>query len=134
MTPRMLSRGGRKGIGRQVFPETAKETGRRLALTDTVTILNLVSSEDGGGDLEREWVPGEDVRGYIKPLRKFPSQAREQEPGGRVSEKTTHLVWLDPEVEVKTSDRVRIYDLDFLILGQETSTEGAFQRLEVMRA
>jgi hypothetical protein len=133
MTPRALVESGRSGIGREVFPESAKEIGRERGLQPgLVTVLRYTKVADGGGDVTRTWVPdSKAIRGRLASVSK--RMAHQVEEGGRLVEEVTHLVWLDPDVVVDVADRLRIEAEDYAIVAREPSTAGAFLRLEVRR-
>lgn len=134
MSPRALAKSGRPGIGGEVFPETAKELGRREGLVEgLVTILRYEPAPDGGGDVTKKWVPdAEPIRGRLHPAR---YQRLHSGPvGSRVSETSSHVVALDPDVSIKTTDRLRIEGTDYIIQSTEQDTEGPFLQLGVKEA
>lgn len=130
MSPRALVDSGLRGASRKALTEGAKETARQLAFIDHyVRILRLVEESDGAGDTTKSYVPAtEAIRGRLKSIRHLPHQ---QPVGGRVSEASTHLVELDPDVEISTKDRLEIEDTIFIILSFEPGTDSAFLQLEV---
>lgn len=133
MTPRALANAGRPGIGSEVFPESAKEIGRRMGLEpDLVLILRYEEAPDGGGDVVKKWTPDPPaVRGRLKSIRRLPHQSP---IAGRVSETSTHLVELDPDVQISTLDRLKIESTEYLIVSFEPTTEAPFLQLEVKEA
>lgn len=130
MTPRMLVDSGLRGSSRKALTEGAKETARQLAfIKGYVRILRYQEAPDGGGDVAKEWIPeAEPIRGRLKSIRHLPHQSP---IGGRVNEASTHLVELDPDVEITTDDRLEISETIFIILSFEPGTDAAFLQLEV---
>lgn len=130
MSPRALVDSGLRGASRKALTEGAKETARELAFIEGyVRILRYQQTPDGGGDVTKSWVPdAKPIRGRLKSIRHLPHQ---QPIGGRVNEASTHLVELDPDVQITTKDRLEISEMVFIILSSEPGTDAAFLQLEV---
>jgi hypothetical protein len=99
---RGLNKAGRPGT--ELFPETAKELGRRVGLTEQVYILKAVKTDDGGGSYELEY------RRQAPSVRARIDSYKRGKPRGviasQINEFTDHIFTLDESVEVKQTDRI----------------------------
>jgi hypothetical protein len=79
-----------------------------LSLSDTGTRLTLTSTDDAGGGASRAWGTASAVPCRIDPLSPMSGVI-----GGRIDERSTHLVTVAPGGTVASSDR-------FVIAGRGT--------------
>lgn len=100
---RGIVQSGRKGT--EIFPETGKELGRRVALTETVYLWKATSKDDGGGSYEPNWEKVEN-----SPIRaRFDSYKRAKPRGvvaDKIDEHTDHIITLDVGPDVDPPDRI----------------------------
>lgn len=130
MSPRPLVRSGLPGIGQEIFPETAKQMARNIGFkSEYITILRNTPKDDGGGDSTPDWKPvGKPVDGRIDALsRRGVGRVVAEE----VNESTTHVVSMDPDADVSTSDRLEVEGVVWTILSEEIHTDKATVRVQV---
>lgn len=100
---RGLNKAGRPGT--EIFPETAKELGRRVGLTEQVYILKAFKSEDGGGAYELDYVK------QIPSVRARIDSYKRGKPrgviGAQINEFTDHIFTIDAPAEVTPIDRIQ---------------------------
>lgn len=95
---------GLRGPGQAIFPEDAKETGRRLGLVYQIGILTYSKTDDGGGSPVPTWTPSGTVRGRLDPVVIRPG--RGAVTAEQVDEMSNALVTVDANVAVNVKDRV----------------------------
>src|SRR5436190_17630169 len=99
--PRSLVHGGLRGPGQDVFPESAIETARHVGYEEgSVVILKKNVTDDGAGSNKTEWIPQPAKRGYIEAISGNSSTTQAEQ----VTEGTTHVIYVDPDVDVTTAD------------------------------
>jgi head-tail adaptor len=76
-----------------------------LGLTDTANIQTRTATSDAGGGASEVWNTGPDVPARIDPVG---GEADERVSGGRISDRSTHLITFAPRTTVTTKDRVSI--------------------------
>ena len=131
MTPRALVKGtGLRGPGQDIFPEAAKQEARNIALVEEAAqVFRNTPTDDGGGDVHDKWQPlGNKVAGRIDSVGR---KGAEQLFGEQIDEATSHVVTLEPGVDVTPDDRVEIEGIMWTITGQAIFTEAASTRLPV---
>jgi hypothetical protein len=107
MSPRAYTGGGLPGPGQEHFPEGARETGRALGLTDSITVLVYEDKGDGAGGSQPQWTSRGSVRGRLDPVTSS-TRGFKDEIANVLNEETTHIVTLDQDSGVSTSDRLEI--------------------------
>lgn len=122
---------GIRGPGQTIFPEDAKEAARRIGLVkDAVVIIKKEQVDDGGGDFTPKWVPQKPaVRGRIDPLGGASKTAREF--AGAIDEATTHLVVMDPDVDIDNKDRLEAEGIVWTITADLVHTDAATTLVQV---
>lgn len=131
MTPRTAAKGhGLRGPGQDIFPEQAKQQARDIALEeDAAQVFRNSATDDGGGDFKAEWKPlGEPVDGRIDAVGR---KGAEKILGEQIDEATSHVVTLEPGVDVTPDDRVEIEGQMWTITGKAIFTDAASTQLPV---
>jgi hypothetical protein len=130
MAPLRSVSSGLPGPGQEIFTEAAKESGRHVGLEeDAALILEFVSEDDGGGDVNETWKPqSERVRGRIDPVG---TRGSAQMFGEQIDESTTHIIYLDPNAEVSSRDRIEIEGTVWTIVSAHFVTDGVTKALQV---
>lgn len=99
---RGLNKAGRPGT--EIFPETAKELGRRVGLTEEIFILTGTQEGDGGGEYEMTYTKQPD------PVRARVDSYKRGKPRGviasQINEFTDHIFTIDRPAVVKPVDRI----------------------------
>jgi hypothetical protein len=121
---------GLKGPGQDIFPEQAKESGRRLGLVVGELQLLDYTPTNEAGSTKPAWTPGATVRGRIDPVG---SASGPSLMGGAINEASTHLITFDDQVEITTQDRVRGLGHDWRITALRERTERLVTRVEAAR-
>jgi hypothetical protein len=127
--PRPLVRSGLPGIGQDIFPESAKQLARNIGFkSEYVTILRNTPKDDGGGDTIPDWKPVSKVDGRIDALSR---RGQGQVIAEQVNEATTHVVSMDPDAEVTTTDRLEVAGTVWIIMSKEIHTDQPTVRVQV---
>jgi len=103
---RGLNKAGRAGT--EIFPESAKELGRRVGLTEDIFILTAIQADDGGGSYELKYEKQEhSVRARVDSYKR-------QKPKGvvasQINEFTDHIFTIDRPAVVTSADRLERAD------------------------
>lgn len=103
---RGLNTAGRAGT--EIFPESAKELGRRVGLTEDIFILTATQKDDGGGSYELAYEKQEHaVRARVDSYKR-------QKPKGviasQINEFTDHIFTIDRPAVVTSADRIERAD------------------------
>jgi head-tail adaptor len=126
--PRAAVRSGLPGIGQDIFPEAAKQSGRDIGLTGEATIFKNEPTDDGGGSLKDKWVEVEKIDARVDPLVAA-------KPIGlvadQINEESTHIISLDAGADVSTSSRIEIDGKMWAVTGKRTRTDPMIERVEV---
>ena len=133
LVTRPLVQQGFPGPGQEVFPEQAREQGRRLGLGTTddplseATVLRA-NATNAGGVTKTTWTPDVDaVRARIDPGGAGTPGVR----GDTMDESSTHVITFDQEVTLTTKDRVSIDGATWIVTAVEDRTDKLVQRAEV---
>jgi head-tail adaptor len=130
--PRKLVKQGLPGLGQNIFPESAREIGRRIWLyPDEVKILHYTSTSDGAGDVDNSWDDPDDVtavRGRIDPVGRASGV---EERGATPVEGSTHRVRFDTGQDVTSKDRIYVQGQVFIILGSHYRTDQLAESVDV---
>lgn len=76
-----------------------------LALSDTGNVLTLMSTSDDGGGATQSWTAGSAVPCRIDPVTESPVSRL---TGGRIDERTTHMITTPPDVIAPVNGRFEI--------------------------
>lgn len=76
-----------------------------LSLSDTGTVLTLTSTSDTGGGATQSWTSGTAVPCRIDPIT---DRGLTRITGGRIDERSTHVVTVPADVSVSTVSRFAI--------------------------
>ncbi len=133
MTPRALptKATGLPGPGQEVFPEQAKEQVRRIAMDkEAILIFKKESAEDAGGDSgTAAWTARPPaVRGRIDALG---VRGESQEFAGAIDESTTHIITMDPGVDVTHLDRLEAEGQMWTITSEQFHSDAASTKVQV---
>jgi hypothetical protein len=111
-------------LGQSIFPESARETGRRIWLyPEEIKILKYTSTSDGAGDVNAAWDDPDDadaVDGRIDPVGRT---GEESEHGGQIAEGSTHRVRFRTPQDVNPNDRLFVKEETWLVTGIEYTTD-----------
>lgn len=120
---------GLPGPGQDLFPEQARELGRRMGLVDDEILpLRYTETRSGGATRVTYEPDDEPVRGRIDPVS---SSIRATE---NVSfESSTHIVTVDADSDLDVRDRVRVLGGDWLLNAHMERTDPLVQRFEAER-
>jgi hypothetical protein len=125
--PRPLVKSGLPGIGQDIFPDSAREQGRRVGLVGDARLL-IWTPTTSGGATKNEWAPQTGtVRARLDPTGGGASGVR----GGAVNESTTHIITFENGQVVSSKDRVRMNGMDWIITASLERTEELVKRVEV---
>lgn len=122
---------GLRGPGQERFPESPRAQARTLALTGEATVLYRRDVGDGAGAHSYTWSP-------VAGLEDLP--ARLDSAGGsgsgglvaeQINEETTHVIHLEPSVELTASHRLRMAGDDWLVLAIHRHTGAVTLEVEV---
>lgn len=131
MTPRATVSGiGLPGVGQERFPQGAKDSGLDLGLMDEVTILEDAETDDGAGSVHSEWTDRETVRGRLDPITVSNRGMRDQ-IGDQLKEESTHVVTVDPGVDLTTANRVRINGQTWIVTAKLQHSNPLTERVAV---
>lgn len=122
---------GLRGPGQNIFPEDAKETGRRVGLKEAaVQIFREEQVEDAGGDWSTSWKPSEKrIRGRIDPVGGATGRGDMFAEG--IREGTTHIVTMDPGVDVDEKDRIEVEGKMWTVTAEEIVSDPASTMVQV---
>lgn len=132
MTRAPFAEQGRPGVGQTVFPEEAKELGRTLGLTQEIKILRNKTEDDGGGAPRSNWESLATTRGRIDPITSS-TRGQQSEIADQVKEGSTHIVSLDPGVDISTSDRLEVDGDIWMITSKLERTDPLLTRVGARR-
>lgn len=119
---------GRPGFGQIHFPEGARKNGRRLALSEDVTIYRYSAADDGGGSPTETYTADKGtVKGRVDPV----GGGGPREAAGTINENTTHIVTLEPGTGITPKDRVGIAGATWRVLMVQTVSDPWVTRMEV---
>lgn len=122
---------GLPGPGQDVFPEQARELGRRMGLYSDEVVVLRHTAESSGGATRDTFAPETPIRGRIDPVGKV---GRGGPMGDVMNESASHIVTMDAAVDVTERDRIAVQDSDWLILAVREVTDPLITRVEVRKA
>lgn len=100
-------------------------------LTGIATVLNPVLLPDGGGGQVESYEPGPVVAARIAPAGRIDVEGVK---GGRVDERTTHIVTVPAGTPVAGSDRILMDGTTFEVTAVRTRSDELLRRVEVKEA
>lgn len=127
--PRPLVKSGMRGLGQSIFPESARELGRRMGLLDDARILTYTPVVSGGATRKTYTPAADTVLARVDPVGAGTSGTS----GGAVNEASTHMITFTAGQDINTEDRIRLHGIDWIITAEVERTDELVKRVEVQQ-